>query len=128
MDKFKRKIQEQAKSTQGTRTDLTSSPNGEKVISTHTDKELAKMAGVGVGTVARYDAIMKTDDYSDWTIGLKQLLLPVGRIKQFLSRYVWIILFHFISRLSLSVISKETALKIKLKDIRGKFHRLNIKS
>lgn len=30
MDKFKKKIQEQAKSTQGTRTDLTSSPNGEK--------------------------------------------------------------------------------------------------
>lgn len=27
MDKFKKKIQEQAKSTQGTRTDLTSSPN-----------------------------------------------------------------------------------------------------
>lgn len=51
MDKFKRKIQEQAKSTQGTRTDLTSSPNGEKVISTHTDKELAKLAGVGTGTM-----------------------------------------------------------------------------
>ena len=31
VDKFKKKIQEQAKSTQGTRTDLTSSPNGEKV-------------------------------------------------------------------------------------------------
>ena len=54
IDKFKKKIQEQAKSTQGTRTDLTSSPNGEKVISTHTDKELAKMAGVGTGTIARY--------------------------------------------------------------------------
>ena len=53
VDKFKKKIQEQAKSTQGTRTDLTSSPNGEKVISTHTDKELAKMAGVGTDTVAR---------------------------------------------------------------------------
>lgn len=57
MDKFKKKIQEQAKSTQGTRTDLTSSPNGEKVKSTHTDKELAKMAGVGTGTlIARYAA------------------------------------------------------------------------
>lgn len=62
MDKFKRKIQEQAKSTQGTRTDLTSSPNGEKVISTHTDKELAKMAGVGTGTVARFNKVMKSDD------------------------------------------------------------------
>ena len=51
MDKFKKKIQEQAKENQGKRTDLTSSPNGEKVKSTHTDKELAKMAGVGVGTV-----------------------------------------------------------------------------
>ena len=62
VDKFKKKIQEQAKSTQGTRTDLTSSPNGEKVISTHTDKELAKMAGVGTGTIARYNRVMKSDD------------------------------------------------------------------
>ena len=38
-------------------------PNGETLIQkqTHTDKELAKMSGVGTGTVARYDAIMKTD-------------------------------------------------------------------
>lgn len=62
MDKFKKKIQEQAKSTQGTRTDLTSSPNGEKVKSTHTDKELAKMAGVGTGTVARFNKVMNSDD------------------------------------------------------------------
>lgn len=49
--KFEKKIQEQAKITQGARTDLTSSPNGEKVItSTRTDKELAKLAGVGTGT------------------------------------------------------------------------------
>lgn len=62
MNKFKRKIQEQAKSTQGTRTDLTSSPNGEKVMSTHTDKELAKLAGVGTGTIARFNKVMKSDD------------------------------------------------------------------
>lgn len=39
------------------------SPNGETLIEkqTHTDKELAKLAGVGTGTIARYDAIMKTD-------------------------------------------------------------------
>ena len=37
---------------------LTSSPNGEKVKSTHTDKELAKMAGVGTGTVARFNKVM----------------------------------------------------------------------
>ena len=42
MNKFKKKIKEQAKSSQGTRTDFTSSPNGEKVKSIHTDKELAK--------------------------------------------------------------------------------------
>ena len=47
VEKFKKKIQEEAKEKQGTRTDLTSSPNGEKVKSTHTDKELAKLAGVG---------------------------------------------------------------------------------
>ncbi len=62
MDKFKKKIQEQAKENQGTRTDLTSSPNGEKVKSTHTDKELAKMAGVGTGTVARFNKVMNSDD------------------------------------------------------------------
>lgn len=47
--------QEEAKEKQGTRTDLTSSPNGEKVKITHTDKELAKLAGVGTGTVARFN-------------------------------------------------------------------------
>lgn len=55
VEKFKKKIQEEAKEKQGTRTDLTSSPNGEKVKSTHTDKELAKLAGVGTGTVARQE-------------------------------------------------------------------------
>lgn len=39
---------EEVKEKQGTRTDLTSSPNGEKVKSTHTDKELAKLAGVAL--------------------------------------------------------------------------------
>lgn len=53
------KIQEQAKENQGTRTDLTSSPNGEKVKSTHTDKELAEVAGVGI--VVENDTIMKSD-------------------------------------------------------------------
>ena len=39
------------------------SPNGEesKKDKYHTDKELAKLAGVGTGTIARYDAIMKTN-------------------------------------------------------------------
>ncbi len=29
---------------------------------THTREQVAKMSGVGTGTVARYDAIMKTDN------------------------------------------------------------------
>lgn len=29
---------------------------------THTDKELAKMAGVGTGTIARYNRVMNSDD------------------------------------------------------------------
>ena len=47
----------------GGSSDKKGSPNGETLIEkqTHTDKELAKLAGVGTGTVARYDAIMKTD-------------------------------------------------------------------
>lgn len=60
--KFEKRIQEQAKSTQGTRTDLTSSPNGEKVKSTRTDKELAKLAGVGTGTIARFNRVMSSDE------------------------------------------------------------------
>lgn len=47
--KLEKKIREQAKITQGTRTDLTCSPNGEKVKNTRTNKELAKFAGVGTG-------------------------------------------------------------------------------
>ena len=79
MDKFKKKIQEQAKSTQGTRTDLTSSPNGEKVKSTHTDKELAKMAGVGTGTVA-YDT---KEEVMEWMLDIqlgRRNLSPIQRI------------------------------------------------
>ena len=39
---------------------MASSPNGEQsTTKIHTDKELAKLAGVGTGTVARYDAVMK---------------------------------------------------------------------
>lgn len=37
------------------------SPNGDHT-KIKTDKELAKMADVGTGTVARYDAVMKSDD------------------------------------------------------------------
>ena len=38
--------------------------NSEKshTFSTHTREQVAKMSGVGTGTVARYDAIMKTDE------------------------------------------------------------------
>ena len=55
--------EEQAKSTQGTRTDLESSPNGEQSkLKTHTDKELSKMAGIGTGSVARFNKLMNSDD------------------------------------------------------------------
>lgn len=56
--KFEKKIQEQAKENMsiGGSSDKKGSPNGETLIEkqTHTDKELAKLAGVGTGTVARY--------------------------------------------------------------------------
>lgn len=56
VDKFKKKIQEQAKEKQSEagkefgNGKSSSSPNGEK-LNIHTDKELAKMAGVGTGTI-----------------------------------------------------------------------------
>lgn len=67
VDKFKKKIQEQAKEKQSEagkefgNGKSSSSPNGEK-LNIHTDKELAKMAGVGTGTIARYNRVMKSDD------------------------------------------------------------------
>ena len=70
VDKFKKKIQEQAKENQSLgggdkKTENAKnrvSPNGEKRSVTHTDKELAKMAGVGTGTIARYNRVMNSDD------------------------------------------------------------------
>ena len=69
MNKFKKKIQEQAKEKMSEgggdkKSDNYKnrvSPNGEKRSDTkiHTDKELAKIAGVGTGTVARFNRIMK---------------------------------------------------------------------
>lgn len=64
MDKFKKKIQEQAKekyeSTVGRPSKENRSPNGEQLnTKIHTDKELAKMAGVGTGTIARFNKVMK---------------------------------------------------------------------
>ena len=73
--KFEKKIREQAKVTQGTRTDLTSSPNGEEVKNTRTDKELAKLANVGTGTIARFNRVMSSDDEE-----LKKKLLA-GKVK-----------------------------------------------
>lgn len=69
VDKFKKKIQEQAKekyeSTVGRPSKENRSSNGEQLNKIHTDKELAKMAGVGVGTVARYNRVMKSDVLMD---------------------------------------------------------------
>ena len=73
MDKFKKKIQEQAnekkeesdKQFYGNRFTgkIDSSPFGEQSKNRiHTDKELAKMAGVGTGTVARFNKVMNSDD------------------------------------------------------------------
>lgn len=72
MDKFKKRIQEQAKEKMSEgggdkKSDNYKnrvSPNGEKRSDTkiHTDKELAKMAGVGTGTVARFNKVMNSDD------------------------------------------------------------------
>lgn len=70
VDKFKKKIQEQARENQsfggGDKKSENAknrvSPNGEKRSITHTDKELAKMAGVGTGTIARYNRVMNSND------------------------------------------------------------------
>lgn len=60
----------------GGSSDKKGSPNGETLIEkqTHTDKELAKLAGVGTGTIARYDAIMKTNIEAIGTVKFRWLL------------------------------------------------------
>lgn len=74
----KKKLQEQAKENMsiGGSSDKKGSPNGETLIEkqTHTDKELAKLAGVGTGTIARYDAIMKTNIEAIGTVKFRWLL------------------------------------------------------
>ena len=69
LEKFKLKLQEEAKEKAEISRDtfhgnkhtgkLVCSPNGEHTKKIHTDKELAKMAGVGTGTVARYNQIIR---------------------------------------------------------------------
>lgn len=69
MDKFKKKIQEQAAKKanesrskfHGNQYTEVSSPNGDHT-KIKTDKELAKLAGVGTGTVARFNKVMNSDD------------------------------------------------------------------
>lgn len=71
MDKFKKKIQEEAKAKlvesgklygENHPKDKSFSPNGETLSDKriHTDKELAKLAGVGTGTVARFNKVMNS--------------------------------------------------------------------
>lgn len=65
--KFEKKIQEQARGRQSDagkefgNGKSSFSPIGEK-LNVHTDKQLAKMAGVGTGTIARYNRVMNSDD------------------------------------------------------------------
>lgn len=68
--RFEKKIQEQAKKkyeeTVG-RPAMSNnrSPDGEQLNKSdkfHTDKELAKLAGVGTGTIARFNRVMSSDD------------------------------------------------------------------
>lgn len=71
--KFEKKIQDQAKAKliesgklygENHPKDKSLSPNGETLLDRkiHTDKELAKMAGVGTGTIARYNRVMNSND------------------------------------------------------------------
>jgi|GEM_PF-5781897 len=72
MDKFKKKIQEQAANKKSkdiadsnkrrSSNVLQMEKNEDKPRIIHTDKELAKMAGVGTGTVARFNKVMNSGD------------------------------------------------------------------
>ena len=72
MGKFKKKIQEQAANKKSKDIAESNKRRGSNVLQMeknedesrkiHTDKELAKMAGVGTGTVARYNKVMNSND------------------------------------------------------------------
>lgn len=73
VDKFKKKIQEQAAINKSDAIAESNKKRASNVLQMekdetnkkeriHTDKELAKMAGVGTGTIARYNRVMKSDD------------------------------------------------------------------
>lgn len=72
LDRFKKRVQEEAKERQvlaggDKKSENRFTPNGEKrseptQSKIHTDKQLAKMAGVGTGTVARFNKVMKSED------------------------------------------------------------------
>lgn len=73
VDKFKKKIQEQAAMNKSDAIAESNKKRASNVLQMekdetnkkeriHTDKELAKMAGVGTGTIARYNRVMKSDD------------------------------------------------------------------
>ena len=69
VEKFKKKIQEDAKEKQLSTLKQNSNDRllqTEKTKPFHTDKELAKLAGVGTGTVARFNRVMKSDDEGDF--------------------------------------------------------------
>ena len=80
VDKFKKKIQEQAKEKQSEagkefgNGKSSSSPNGEK-LNIHTDKELAKMAGVGTGTIARYNRELNSDEAKQRKVAVEYVRL-----------------------------------------------------
>lgn len=73
VDKFKKKIQEQAAMNKSDAIAESNKKRASNVLQMekdetnkkeriHTDKELAKMAGVGTGTIARYSRVMNSDD------------------------------------------------------------------
>lgn len=90
--KFEKKIQEQAQKkyteTVGRPTKSNNrSPNGEQLNAyekIHTDKELAKLAGVGTGTIARFNRVMSSDDeVMEWMLDIqlgRRNLSPIQRI------------------------------------------------
>jgi len=75
-------FKEKAKGNQGTRTDLTSSPIGEKV---NTEKKLAKIAGLGQGTIQRVKAI-ETKATEEQKQKLRSGELSINQVHQSIKR------------------------------------------
>lgn len=79
--KYEDKLKEKAKENQGNRNDLLSKRT-ESADNSETRQEIARLANVGTGTLARYDVVMKSEDEDTKKQMLKNQISPDKAYKE----------------------------------------------